>query len=145
MLAGMPAPPEPVLTADEQKLLTLATHEFNRGAYFECHDRLEDLWSGLRGPARDFFQGLIQIAVGLYHLGNENLAGAESMFTRALRRLEPYPDTYYGFDLARWRLAIEGQRAWLHSGAPVPGPAPLPATWRFATTPYTDPTSTERS
>jgi uncharacterized protein len=80
--------------------------EFNRGFYFECHDTIEDLWSGLRGPSRDFFQGLIQVSVAFYHLGNGNLAGAESMTHRALKRFERYPDRYFGFDLAGQREAL---------------------------------------
>jgi len=145
MLAAV-SPPEPQLTSDERALLRRATEEFNRGAYFECHDLLEDLWTGLRGPARDFFQGLIQIAVGLYHLDNGNAAGAGSMFTRALRRLEPYPDAYLGFALVRWRTVIERHRSWLAAGAPeddVP-PAPLPWCFDAAATRGEDETTPER-
>ena len=80
--------------------------EFNRGFYFECHDTIEDLWSGLRGPSRDFFQGLIQVSVAFYHLGNGNQAGAESMARRALKRFERYPGRYFGFDLAAQREAL---------------------------------------
>jgi hypothetical protein len=68
------------------------------------------MWSGVRGPSRDFFQGLIQVSVAFYHLTGGNLAGAESMLTRALRRFERYPDRYFGFDLAAHRTEL---RAWL--------------------------------
>jgi hypothetical protein len=84
--------------------------EFNAGFFFECHDTLEEMWSGVRGPSRDFFQGLIQVSVAFYHLTGGNLAGAESMLARALKRFEKYPDRYFGFDLATHR---EQLRAWL--------------------------------
>jgi predicted metal-dependent hydrolase len=103
-------PPEPVLTAEERLLFEKGVQEFNSGYFFECHDTLEDLWSGLRGPVRDFFQGLIQVSVGFYHLGGGNLGGAESMLLRALKRLEPYPSRYFGFDLDGHRVEI---RDWL--------------------------------
>jgi len=85
--------------------------EFNARLFFECHDTLEELWSGLRGPWRDFFQGLIQVTVAFYHLGNGNLGGAASMLDRALRRLEGYPPRYYGFDLASHREELERWRS----------------------------------
>jgi predicted metal-dependent hydrolase len=99
-------PPDPRLDAEERALFDRGVDEFNRGFYFECHDTLEDLWSGLRGPVRDFFQGLIQVSVAHYHLGNANLAGAESMMRRALKRFERYPDVYFGFDLAAQRAEL---------------------------------------
>ena len=87
----MTAPPEPQLDEEERRQFDRGVDEFNRGFYFECHDTIEDLWSGLRGPSRDFFQGLIQVSVAFYHLGNGNLAGADSMMRRALKRFERYP------------------------------------------------------
>ena len=102
----MSTPPEPQLGEDERRQFDRGVDEFNRGFYFECHDTIEDLWAGLRGPSRDFFQGLIQVSVAFYHLGNGNLAGAESMTRRALKRFERYPDRYFGFDLGAQRAAL---------------------------------------
>ena len=102
--------PEPRLEPEERRLFEQGVAEFNRGFYFECHDTLEELWSGLRGPGRDFFQGLIQVSVAFYHLGNGNLAGMESMIRRALKRFERYPGRYFGFDLETQRGDL---RAWL--------------------------------
>jgi predicted metal-dependent hydrolase len=97
-------PPEPSLDDGERAALAKGIAEFNAGLFFECHDTLEELWSGVRGPARDFFQGLIQVAVAYYHLDNGNAAGASSMMRRAIKRLEKYPPRYAGFD-------VEGQRS----------------------------------
>ena len=102
--------PEPTLSAEERAAFDKGVREFNDAFYFECHDTLEELWSGLRGPARDFFQGLIQVAVGHYHLGSGNRAGAASMFERALHRLERYPCRYFGFDLEQQCAEL---RSWL--------------------------------
>ena len=106
----MTPPPEPQLDPEERRLFDKGVDEFNRGYYFECHDTLEELWSGLRGPVRDFFQGLIQVSVAFYHLGNGNLAGMESMMRRALKRFERYPGRYFGFDLEGQRRLL---RDWL--------------------------------
>jgi uncharacterized protein len=99
----MAEPREPVLDPEERAAFAKGVREFNEGCYFECHDTLEELWSGLRGESRDFFQGLIQVAVGHYHRGNGNTLGAHSMFERALARFEKYPVRYFGFDLERQR------------------------------------------
>jgi hypothetical protein len=64
------------------------------------------MWTGIRGPSRDFFQGLIQVSVAFYHLSNDNPTGATSMFARALKRFEKYPERYFGFDLAGHRAEI---------------------------------------
>jgi uncharacterized protein len=104
--------------------------EFNAGHFFECHDTLEELWTGLRGPARDFFQGLIQVSVAFYHLSGGNLAGADSMFGRALKRFEGYPPRYFGFDLAAQRLEIGRWRQRIHQGGVEAGPDDLPR-WQF--------------
>lgn len=105
------APAEPVLTDEDRSAVAKGVAEFNAGHFFECHDTLEEMWTGLRGPSRDFFQGLIQVSVAFYHLGNGNLPGFESMTRRAMKRLSAYPDRYFGFDLAAHRAEIEAWRA----------------------------------
>ncbi len=122
-------PAEPELTSDQRLALTLGVTQFNRGLYFECHDTLEELWSGFRGPSRDFFQGLIQVSVGFHHLERGNRAGALKTFTRALGRLESYRACYLGFDLAAQRVQLRAVLAALTSeevGASRPPPV-----WRF--------------
>jgi uncharacterized protein len=84
--------------------------EFNRGFFFECHDTLEDIWTGLRGQNRDFIQGLIQVSVAFYHLTNGNLGGADSMLERALKKFEGYEGRCFGFELEQHR---EELRSWL--------------------------------
>jgi predicted metal-dependent hydrolase len=111
---------------EEREAFERGVAEFNDGLYFECHDTLEDLWAGLRGPSRDFFQGLIQVSVAFYHLTNGNTAGAASMFERALKRFERYPDRYFGFDLAAHRAELRTWLSRVRSGED----APLP-TWSF--------------
>ena len=125
----MQIPAEPELTSEQRLALSRGAAEFNRGLYFECHDTLEELWSGFRGPSRDFFQGLIQVSVGFHHLGRGNRAGALKTFTRALGRFEPYPPRYLGFDLAAERVRLQALLAALASeGVAGPGRAPI---WRF--------------
>ena len=53
--------------------------EFNKREWFECHETVEDLWIGETGETRDFYQGIIQIAVALHHWRNGNFKGAISL------------------------------------------------------------------
>jgi uncharacterized protein len=120
---------EPQLTPEERESLDRGLTEFNAGRYFECHDTLEDLWSGIRRPSRDFFQGLIQVAVAFHHLGNGNRAGAASLLEKALGRLQKYGDAYLGLDLVAHRGELQSWLEHVRSGAPV-SLEPRP-TWRL--------------
>jgi hypothetical protein len=123
----------PQLDPAERRAFEKGVAEFNSGHFFECHDTLEEMWTGVRGPSRDFFQGLIQVSVAFYHLDNRNLAGAASMLRRALKRFERYPDRYFGFDLAGHRAEL---RVWLDriaDGDSTGIGATPPPQWLFAT------------
>jgi len=111
--------PEPSLSAEERRDFDKGVAQFNAGYFFECHDTLEELWAGIRGPARDFFQGLIQVAVAFHHLSGGNAAGALSLLGRALKRFEAYPDRYYGFDLAAHRAELRSWLERIRPGAPA--------------------------
>lgn len=52
-------------------------------------------------PDRTFYQGILQIAVALYHLGNGNGRGATMLLGEGLRRLGRYTPEYGGVDVAK--------------------------------------------
>jgi predicted metal-dependent hydrolase len=117
-------PPEPSLDEKERALLVKGVDLLNRRLFYECHDTLEELWMSVRGPSREFFQGLIQAAVGLYHLGNGNREGARRLFDRALARLGRYPARYAGVDAWLLREALARFRDALAAGGPLPAEEP---------------------
>ena len=106
----------------------LGIQQFNAGRYFECHDTLEEVWSGTRGSSRSFLQGLIQIAVAYHHLSNGNAGGARSVFGRALERLEGYGASHLDVDLDDVRAQAREALARLDHGAP---PADEGPRWRL--------------
>ncbi|MCS7460126.1 DUF309 domain-containing protein [Paenibacillus doosanensis] len=67
--------------------------------YFECHEVMEELW--LEEGRAPLYQGLLQVAVGLYHHRNGNVSGAVKLFTAALEKLEPRQKAEAGIDLVR--------------------------------------------
>lgn len=72
---------------------------FNEGDYFEAHEVLEDLWVVEVPPLKDYYKGLIQMAVAVCHWERGNRSGARKLWISALRHLEPYPPTFEGLFL----------------------------------------------
>ena len=71
---------------------------FNAGRYFDAHEAWEDLWRESGGPLRLFYQGLVQAAVGMHHLSQGNLNGAQAQITKSLDKLQQYPETFCRID-----------------------------------------------
>lgn len=123
--------PAPLPPADLDLLLRGA-EQFESGLYFECHETLEELWSGLRGPLRGAVQGLIQLAVAQHHLARGNLVGARSLLERALPRLQAAPARLGDVDVTACRGHAQGLLAWLVQGGG--GSPPAPPRWRSRST-----------
>ena len=73
--------------------------QFNQGQFYACHDTLEALWMEAPEPQKTFYQGILQIAVAIYHLGNSNWRGAVILLGEGINRLGRYPPTYGGIDV----------------------------------------------
>jgi len=82
--------------------------EFNNREWFECHETVEDLWIGSEGETRDFFQGIIQIAVALHHWRNGNFGGAVSLLKGGSGYLRRVADDCLWVDVAG--LAADAER-----------------------------------
>lgn len=55
---------------------------FNRGAFFEAHEVLEEIWKRTEGADRNVLQGLIQIAAAMVHFQRGNRVGAEELLRK---------------------------------------------------------------
>lgn len=73
--------------------------QFNTRQFYTCHDTLEALWMEAPEPEKTFYQGILQIAVGLYHLGNANWRGAVILLGEGTNRLQRYSPTFSGIDV----------------------------------------------
>ncbi|MEX2104338.1 MAG: DUF309 domain-containing protein, partial [Bacilli bacterium] len=69
--------------------------------YYECHEVMEELW--LEDGRNLFYQGLLQIAVGLYHFRNDNVSGSIKLFFAGIKKLEHYDDVLLGINVNRIR------------------------------------------
>ena len=96
---------------------------FNRAAFFDAHEVLEDTWRDAPSAEKKFLQGLIQVAVALYHHGNGNSVGARSVLRRAIRNLSRYPEGFGGIYLSHFLHATSDWLRAMDGGTAVP---PLP-------------------
>ncbi len=72
-------------------------NHFNSKRYFDAHEAWEKLWLEA-GPEKLFLQGLIQIAVGFFHIENGNLDGGIMLVKRGCNYLSKYPQVFMGVD-----------------------------------------------
>jgi uncharacterized protein len=73
--------------------------EFNQREFYSCHDTLEALWMDALHPLRLFYQGILQLAVAYYHLGNGNWKGGVILLSTGIQRLEYFAPEYLGIDV----------------------------------------------
>lgn len=92
--------------------------QFNQGLFYACHDTLEALWIEAAQPQKTFYQGILQIAVALYHLGNHNWRGAAILLGEGINRLNSYQPDYGGVDVT----ALIAQSAQLLTALHQSGP-----------------------
>jgi uncharacterized protein len=69
------------------------------GDYFAAHEELEDAWRAAPTEERDFFQGLVHVAVAWYQAGRGRRIGTERQLAKALRRLAPFAPAHRGLEL----------------------------------------------
>jgi uncharacterized protein len=73
--------------------------QFNQGDFYACHDTLEAVWIESPVFEKNFYQGILQVAVSLYHLSNHNWRGAVILLGEGLNRLRKYPPDFGGIDV----------------------------------------------
>ncbi|MCL6475788.1 MAG: DUF309 domain-containing protein [Firmicutes bacterium] len=81
---------------------------FDAGEYFECHEVLEELWREEPTSLRLFYQGLLQVAVGCYHLTvRYNRRGALSKLQAGLDKLGQFPAVMHLLDVEDLRQQVQ--------------------------------------
>lgn len=106
--------------------LAAGLHCYRTEQFFEAHEHWEAVWLTLAEPEKSFLQSLVQISAAFHHLRRGNRAGAISLLTRSLFRLDQCPARFCGVDVARareevrtWLSALENLGAELPVGYPV--------------------------
>ena len=95
-----------------------------RGEYFLAHEELEEAWRAADPAEKDFFQGLVHVAVAWHHAGRGNRPGCERQLAKAARRLEPFSPAHRGVDVAAALASVAEAQRVVESGS-LDLPAPL--------------------
>lgn len=108
---------------------------FNREEYFEAHEAIESAWLEEFGRIRPLYQGLIQAAVALHHVGQSNRHGALKLYHSSRAHLLPFGESCKGIQVGRLIRDLDTLFGPVVAGGPLPGgpmpritaPAPAPA------------------
>jgi uncharacterized protein len=73
---------------------------FNKEDFFAAHDFFEECWLECESKEKLFYQGLVQVAVGCYHLISGNNKGSLSQFKKGIRKLKGYSPSYKKVNLS---------------------------------------------
>jgi predicted metal-dependent hydrolase len=107
---GFLPPPDEIQTSCQERLPLEAIeglNAFNSGQFFEAHEHLETAWRDEQRPVRELYRGVLQVAVGYYHISRENYTGARKMFARSRRWLSPFPAVCGGINLQHLRQDMD--------------------------------------
>jgi predicted metal-dependent hydrolase len=101
----------------EDELLRQGLELIGRGEFFAAHEVLEDAWRGTEAGERDFFQGLVHVAVAWYQAGRGNRVGCERQLEKARRRLGPYAPEHRGVDVTALLPQLDAATAAVRAGS----------------------------
>lgn len=85
--------------ASEPASLERGIKEFNAEQFYACHDTLEAVWMAAEHAEKPFYQGILQISVAFYHLGNLNWRGGAILLGEGINRLRKFEPTHEGVDV----------------------------------------------
>jgi uncharacterized protein len=85
--------------------------------YFEAHEELEEAWREASVEERDFFQGLVHVAVAWYQAGRGRPVATASQLEKAARRLGPFAPAHRGVDVAHVLAQVETARQRVAGGS----------------------------
>jgi uncharacterized protein len=96
-----------VANSSEADLIRQGIELFNCGEFFECHEVLEQVWLNAQDERKLFLQGLIQIAVGFYHLRRGNAVGATRLLNAGSSKLRLHGASQSWVDTVALATAVE--------------------------------------
>ena len=100
--------PEPV-TADEfDAQFEHGIDLFNEAHYHEAHEAFERLWVSTQNEEAEFFKGLIQSSICLYHFQRGNPEGAKKLYSGQRKLLGAFLPAHRGLDVEGFLTSMQG-------------------------------------
>jgi hypothetical protein len=93
------------------------------GGYFEAHEELEIAWRAAAPEERDFYQGLVHVAVAWYQARRGRPVATGRQLEKAARRLAAFAPSHRGVDVADLLEQVERARE-IVAGGSLELPAP---------------------
>ena len=87
------------------------------GNYFEAHEELELAWRASAPEERDFYQGLVHVAVAWYQAGRGRPIATASQLEKAARRLGSFAPSHRGVDVADVLAQVAAARETVRGGS----------------------------
>jgi len=91
--------------------------EIRAGRYFEAHEELEEAWRAAPAEERDFFQGLVHVAVAWYQAGRGRPVATGRQLEKAARRLAAFAPVHRGVDVDGVLAQVETARQRVAAGS----------------------------
>jgi uncharacterized protein len=85
--------------------------------FFEAHEELELAWRAAPPEERDFYQGLVHVAVAWYQAGRGRPIATGRQLEKAARRLGPFAPQHRGIDVADVLGQVARARATVAAGS----------------------------
>jgi uncharacterized protein len=87
------------------------------GRFFEAHEELELVWRAAAADERDFYQGLVHVAVAWYQAGRGKPLATGSQLEKAARRLAPFAPAHRDVDVADVLTQVDAARTLVAQGS----------------------------
>ena len=87
------------------------------GRYFDAHEELELAWRAGEPAERDFYQGLVHVAVAWYQAGRGRRVGCGRQLAKARRRLAPYAPEHRGVNVEAVLAQVDAAAATVAAGS----------------------------
>ena len=88
-----------------------------QGRYFEAHEELELVWRAAEADERDFYQGLVHVAVAWYQAGRGRPVATASQLDKATRRLAAFAPAHHGVDVTSVLAQVAAAREIVRDGS----------------------------
>jgi predicted metal-dependent hydrolase len=85
--------------------------------YFTAHEELEEAWRAAPAEERDFFQGLVHVAVAWYQAGRDRPVATGRQLEKAARRLAAFAPSHRGVDIDAVLAQVEAARKRVAEGS----------------------------
>jgi hypothetical protein len=85
--------------------------------YFKAHEELEEAWRAAPVEERDFFQGLVHVAVAWYQAGRDRPVATARQLEKAERRLAPFAPAHREVDVEGVLAQVQAARQRVAEGS----------------------------